>query len=152
MSQLIMETQKKEFYSCSKCHRPNSAMKCKHCGNTENASGGGMITREIPKLSGRYFTDYFDFERSEWDIEENGVGRLYRASILKEKIIGFIYNGEDYRISKLLESLEKVFSYFREGTYHNAECEFAVGQSCWCWCNEKYHGLKGVGAEKREQK
>lgn len=151
-STCIVEMENVKMYSCSKCHRPNTPTKCVHCGNIENASGGGDVIKQIPKLSGRYFTNYLDYERSEWDIEQKGEGRLYRASYIKEKMISFIYSGEDYRVVQLFNSLEKVYSYFREQQYHNAECEFAVGNSCWCWCGEKYHGLKGVGAEKREQR
>lgn len=34
----------------------------------------------------------------------------------------------------------------RDNQIHPYDCEFASGTSCTCWCEEKYHGMMGVGA------
>jgi len=41
-----------------------------------------------------------------------------------------------------LVELKKV-QIMRENRVHDFDCEFATGRSCHCWCNEKYHGMKG---------
>jgi hypothetical protein len=54
---------------------------------------------------------------------------------------------DDYRcFSEFFGKLEliKKIQVMRDGKIHNFECEFAKGDSCNCWCGEKYHGMMGA--------
>ena len=146
----MSDREKIEIYTCSKCGKPNSCSPATCCRDGDYH--GKKISKVIPKLSGRYFTEFFDSERPEWEIEKNGVGRIYRSAGLKSKIIGLIYQGNEHLITKLIESLEKIYTYYRENRPHSAECEFALEDDCVCWCNQEYHRLKGKGAEIRAVK
>ena len=141
----MSDREKIEIYTCSKCGKPNSCSPATCCRDGDY--NGKKITKVIPKLSGRYFTEFFDSERSEWEIEKNSAGRIYRSADLKRKISSLIYQGKESLIPELIESLQKIYRIYRDGQIHNAECEYALGDSCICWCGEKYHGLKGSGAE-----
>ena len=48
------------------------------------------------------------------------------------------------RINRLEVSLIPLKKIKREGKYHNPLCEYALGNSCSCWCSEKYHGMQGI--------
>jgi hypothetical protein len=41
-----------------------------------------------------------------------------------------------------LEELKRI-RFYRDDQIHPFDCEFATGNSCHCWCGEKYHGLHG---------
>ena len=51
------------------------------------------------------------------------------------------------RIRMFYRSLEHLVKIYRDGKYHNPLCEYAKGDSCSCWCSEKYHGMMGVVAQ-----
>lgn len=140
----MIKTEIIKIYTCSKCGCPNSSDPSRCCRDGDFKGEKREI--EIPKVSGRYYTIYFDTEY------QKEIGKLIRSAKIKEKFKEFIYTNKQYKIQELYQSLEKVYSYFREETYHHAECEFALGTSCWCWCNGKYHGMRGKGAKIIQQK
>jgi hypothetical protein len=132
-------------WKCSECNHLSGVHE--HCRNSHTIE----ISLEIPKISsGKYYTEYF---------EENGS--VVNSAKIKDEIKKIAYdslhdNGQKVweltPVKNLLDSIEKIRSYFRENQYHDANCEFAIGTSCNCWCGEKYHGLKGEGAEMRDKK
>lgn len=68
--------------------------------------------------------------------------RIYSKKQIKQKVYRLIQSGIESPYP-FINSLKPALVIRREGKYHNLLCEYAIGTSCICWCNEKYHGLKG---------
>ena len=124
------------IYTCSECGQPDSFVPTHCC----EARQGKSEEYQIPKVEGRYYTEYFD------DEDAKVIGKLVRASKIIQEFRRFIYAKEPNKIQKLYDSLERIYKVYRDNQYHNEECEYALGTHCVCWCGEKYHGLRGVGA------
>lgn len=140
----LNQTQTIEVYTCSKCGKPNARDPARCCINGD--FNGVKIKVEIPKVTGKYYTEYFDNEDTEV------IGRLIRSSEIKKVFQDYIYAGQQSKIRELFESLQRVYTIYREDKIHNTECEYAIGTSCICWCGEKYHGYRGKDAQFTQQK
>lgn len=135
-SECLLEYDVLVIYTCSKCGKPNSSDPSNCCiGGDFN---GKKLHYNIPKVNGRYFTEYFANE------ENNFEGKIIRSSEVRKFFKHFIYENQSQKIMQLYQSLRKIKPIYRDGKIHNPECEYAIGDLCDCWCAEKYHGLKGV--------
>lgn len=84
----------------------------------------------------KYVSDY-----ENRDTMNEGVNILYSKKQIKFKVYSMIQLKQSYY--DFITSLTKALLVKREGKAHNILCEYATGTNCSCWCNEKYHGLKG---------
>lgn len=137
----MIEMEEMKFSICSNCFNPKSGC-CQRLGCRNYSGKDETRTIQIPKVSGRYYTEYFD------DEEQEEKGKIMRSNEIKKFFYSCIIKNEQYKIKRCFESLERIFKIYRDGKPHNTECEYAVGR-CYCECGEKYHGLRGQGAEKR---
>src|SRR3972149_6900509 len=74
-----------EVYTCSKCGKPNACDPARCCINGD--FNGVKIKVEIPKVTGKYYTEYFDDEDTEV------IGRLIRSSEIKKVFQDYVYAG-----------------------------------------------------------
>lgn len=64
---------------------------------------------------------------------------------LTTKVFNILCNENDYhKACRFLKSIEEIKPVKRDNKTHDVRCEFAKGNSCNCWCNEKYHGMMGL--------
>jgi hypothetical protein len=80
------------------------------------------------------------------DFGNDGEMILYNN---KKKIIKVIYAmfANNRTPTVFIFSLMEYKPVIRDGKIHNPLCEFAIGDTCNCPCNEKYHGWKGVNLQ-----
>ena len=128
-SDVISQIKEIPVSTCSKCGLPNSRDPARCC--IDGDFNGGQVLVEIPEVKGRFYSDYFE------------EGKIFRGADIENKFISWIYSGESYRIAEFIKTLRRVVNLVRDGKSHNIECEYAIGNSCICWCGEKYHGWKG---------
>ena|SRR2546428_9944395 len=126
---LMSDRKTVEIFTCSKCGKPNSRDPSNCCIGGDFR--GNRIKVVIPKLRGQFVTNYF------------GEDKIMNQSQLEKFFITCVYANQQYKIGQCLNTLIAIKTLRREDKVHDARCEYAIGNSCVCWCGEKYHGWKG---------
>lgn len=89
----------------------------------------------------------FDFKKKHISGFEDEFGEKYKHYNKKQMISQtYHYLCREDNLSKarnFLRNIEEINPIRREDRVHDVRCEFAKGNSCFCWCGEKYHGLSG---------
>ncbi len=81
------------------------------------------------------------------DFTLNADGEAAYKYYNKKEILQTLYEIliENKSPIEFLSSLKEVQTIYRDGRVHDVRCEYAIRNSCFCWCGEKYHGWKGSG-------
>lgn len=125
------KTKTVQLYTCSKCNKANATIPAMCCENGNMY--GEKINVEIPDLPNtKFFTDFF------------GCERIMTKKQVEDFFISCIYQNKKYEIASILKTLVMLKKITREGKTHDLRCEYAIGNSCVCWCAEKFHGWKGA--------